>query len=530
MKWAALGAAVLTLHSVQAATGGAELLQAHCASCHLQEDGSLSRIDAQRKSPEAWQMTINRMRAAHGVSLAREDMSEGEVLGAMVKHLADTRGLAPAETTGLRYILERNGNTIEAFPQEMTEMCGRCHSSARVALQRRTPEEWNRIIDQHLGQWPSTEYSLYGRDREWLKIARNDIIPQLSASYPLQTAEWDDWQAAEKNAPDGSWAMSGHVPGEGDFSAVMSVTPSPDRPDNYRVEIRGHYADGGAMYASGTALLYTGFEWRSRLKIGEEVFNQSFALAPDGLSLSGRMYQRDQELVGAPVTAIKDTGRPAILSVYPKGVAINTTSEVVVTGLNLEPEKFNVEGATTTVAASSGPTRAVLAVTPNGGAGTGYRDLSMGDASLDAALAVYAKVDALEVVPGYGIARIGGNGGGTPKVETVFRARGVDHGADGAPGTEDDLDLGYIDSVTWRTVPRDEGAANDRDVEFAGKMDANTGRFVPAAAGPNPARARSTNNAGNLNVVARYEKDEHVVEATGRLLVTVQTWVNPPMK
>ncbi|MGD2008106.1 MAG: hypothetical protein PVJ95_07525, partial [Cellvibrionales bacterium] len=118
----------------------------------------------------------------------------------------------------------------------------------------------------------------------------------------------------------------------------------------------------------------------------------------------------------------------------------------------------------------------------------------------------------------------------TPKVETVFRARGMDHGADGAPGTDDDLDLGYIDSVTWRTVPRDEGAANDRDVEFAGKMDANTGRFVPAAAGPNPARARSTNNAGNLNVVARYEKDEHVVEATGRLLVTVQTWVNPPMK
>lgn len=520
----------MVLQSPQAATVGAELLQSHCASCHLQEDGSLSRIDAQRKSPEAWQMTINRMRAAHGVSLAREDMTEGEVLGAIVKHLADTRGLAPAETMGLRYILEHNGNTIEAFPQEMAEMCGRCHSSARVALQRRTPEEWNRTIDQHLGQWPSTEYSLYGRDREWLKIARNDIIPQLSASYPLQTAEWDDWQAAKKNAPDGSWAMSGHVPGEGDFSAVMSVTPSPDRPDNYRVEIRGHYADGGAMYASGTALLYTGFEWRARLNIGEEVFNQSFALAPDGLSLSGRMYQRDQELVGAPVTAIKDTGRPVILSVYPKGIAINTTSEIVVTGLNLEPEKLTVADATTTAAASSGPTRAVLAVTPSGGAGTGYRNLSMGDASLDAALAVYAQVDSLEVVPSYGIARIGDNGGGTPKVETVFRARGLDHGADGEPGTEDDLDLGYIDSVTWRTVPRDEGAANDRDVEFAGKMDANTGRFVPAAAGPNPARARSTNNAGNLNVVARYEKDEHMVEATGRLLVTVQTWVNPPMK
>ncbi|MEK9542997.1 MAG: hypothetical protein VW016_05945, partial [Luminiphilus sp.] len=91
-RWATLGMAAISLQLVQAATGGPELLQAHCASCHLQEDGSLSRIDAQRKSPEAWQMTINRMRAAHGVSLARDDMSEGEVLGAMVKYLADTRG------------------------------------------------------------------------------------------------------------------------------------------------------------------------------------------------------------------------------------------------------------------------------------------------------------------------------------------------------------------------------------------------------------------------------------------------------
>ncbi|MDA0631693.1 MAG: quinohemoprotein amine dehydrogenase subunit alpha, partial [Proteobacteria bacterium] len=114
---------------------GERLVEVYCAGCHVQADGSLSRIEDQRKTPEGWEMTINRMRITHGLSLQHETMSQGEVLGAMVKYLADTRGLAPSETTSLRYVLEQDGNVVEQFPQEFAEMCGRCHSSARVALQ-----------------------------------------------------------------------------------------------------------------------------------------------------------------------------------------------------------------------------------------------------------------------------------------------------------------------------------------------------------------------------------------------------------
>ncbi len=49
----------------------------------------------------------------------------------------------------------------------------------------------------------------------------------------------------------------------------------------------------------------------------------------------------------------------------------------------------------------------------------------------------------------------------------------------------------------------DKIAKKDEDVKFAGNMNSSTGLFSAAAAGPNPKRYRSTNNAGNLNVVAK---------------------------
>ena len=519
----------LSCSTVWAAVGGEALVQSYCAGCHIQEDGSLSRIQNQRKTPEGWEMTINRMRTMHKLTLQHESMTPGEVLGAMVKYLADTQGLAPSETTGLRYVLERDGNVEEEFPQEFAEMCGRCHSSARVALQRRTMEEWDRTIDFHLGQWPSTEYSLYGRDRPWLKIARERIVPALANDYPLNTAAWADWQNTDKVPPIGDWVISGHVPGEGDFSAVMSVSARPDRPDQFIVELNGHYADGSGMYGKGSALLYTGHEWRASLSVGETKFNQSFALSADGTTLEGRMYQRDQVLVGARVNAIKVGAEPNLLSVYPRALPLDGSTQVTLTGSHLTAGDVKVADASVKVIDATDSTRLVLEVTPSDGAGAGYRAITVAGGKLERGLAFYDQVHEIIVEPSYGIARIGANGGKTPKLETVFRARGTSWGADAQPGTSDDLDLGYIDAVTWRTVPRDEGAERDNDVAFAGTMDPATGRYVPAAAGPNPQRTRSTNNAGNLNVVARYEADGEVIEGTGRLLVTVQRWVNPPM-
>ena len=112
------------------------------------------------------------------------------------------------------------------------------------------------------------------------------------------------------------------------------------------------------------------------------------------------------------------------------------------------------------------------------------------------------ELDALQVEPAFGIARVGDNGGSTPRVNAEFRAVGIDYGADGQPGTDDDLQLGYMDGVSWSVSPWDAIAERDQDVKFAGRMMEGSGIFLPADAGPNPERRMGTNNAGNLKVTA----------------------------
>jgi quinohemoprotein amine dehydrogenase len=125
-------------------------------------------------------MTINRMRLIHGLKLSGQEIAIARSsMRDLVKHLADTQGLAPAESEPYRYLLEQDLNRVEDFDPELAIMCGRCHSSARFALQRRTEDEWAKLVHFHLGQYPSTEYSLYGRDRDWLGQALNETVPAL---------------------------------------------------------------------------------------------------------------------------------------------------------------------------------------------------------------------------------------------------------------------------------------------------------------------------------------------------------------
>ncbi|MEZ5478170.1 MAG: c-type cytochrome [Thiolinea sp.] len=176
---------------------GKQLLNNTCGACHKQEDGSLSRIIGQRKTPEAWQMTIFRMRHLHGLQIDVETQRQ------LVQYLSDTQGLAPEETQDLRYAFDRSPAAQELkFDKPMMEMCGRCHTAARVALQRRSPEEWRTHIDFHLGQFPTTEYQALGRDREWYKIAVEEMVPLLAKQYPLETEAWTQWQAADKTGCD----------------------------------------------------------------------------------------------------------------------------------------------------------------------------------------------------------------------------------------------------------------------------------------------------------------------------------------
>jgi len=511
---------------------GAKLIRTNCLGCHIPTDKGLSRISYQRKTPEGWEMTINRMRLMHGLTLNKGKLDiKGSGLHEIVKYLADNQGLSPNETRGVRYLLEQDLNQIETqFDDDFLTMCARCHSGARIALQRREPKEWNYLVDFHLGQFPSVEYSMFGRDRDWLGIARNKMVPLVSKKYPFTSEDWSSWLAAKKPELEGKWILSGHMPGKGYFSATMKVNQN--NKDYYSLNIEGMYANGEAIKGTGSSVVYTGYDWRGNINFGDISLRQTLAASADGQTLTGRFYQKGQELVGMKITAIKDASTTQLLSVFPSHIKKGETTTLTITGLGLDVGSSLSLPANIVAnkVVSQSANRIVVNVTAKDNAQIGYVDIQVGEAKLTNQLAIYKQIDALEVVPSYGVARVGNNGGSTPKTNALFRAVGIDYGKDGIANTEDDINLGYIEEVSWAVVPRDEIAKKDKDVKFAGQMNSHTGLFTPAAAGPNPERYRSTNNAGNLNIVAKLTENGNEISGTGRLLVTVQRWNNPPLK
>ena len=126
-----------------AASDPEQIIARSCAGCHLPDgEGRWFRISDQRKTPEGWQMTLVRMQLAHQAKFIDPAGGDSQAaMRALVKYFADTQGLAPQESAPYRYILEQELDTVEDHDTEQYRtMCARCHSGARVALQRRTEE------------------------------------------------------------------------------------------------------------------------------------------------------------------------------------------------------------------------------------------------------------------------------------------------------------------------------------------------------------------------------------------------------
>ena len=465
MKRALLGF-LLGCVALAAAPSGAEtpeeLLHNTCSGCHQPDSaGRLSRISQQRKTPEGWAMTIQRMEDLHGITVSSQDLPLGsdDAQRTLVKYHADTQGLAPEETAGFRYALEQRLDDFEPVDADFKMMCGRCHSAARVLLQRRPLEEWKKVVHYHLGQYPSTEYSAGGRNLDWFPIALNETAPMLAKKYAYESAAWKKWQKAKKPDLSGKWSVSGEQPSKGPFEGTMSATPS--GADEYAIEFSGEYLRSSEkLSGTGRATVYTGYEWRATLTLGGVKWQQVLeARKRDGLStLAGRMYERDHAELGISLEAI--SARTPFMHMPAPGSS--------------------------------------------------------------------ARTDRIAVEPPYQVARVGDGGGPIPKEYAVFDAVAWSNGPDGKPETPDDVRIGAL-PANWRVEPWHEQARKDRDVEFAGVMDATTGVFTPGDAGPNPARKYGTNNAGNLKVIATVKDGDKTLTGEAHLIVTVQRWINSPI-
>lgn len=512
---ASLAAAAASLAQPALAAGrtGEQILGETCAACHAKEgDQQFSRISHQRKTPEGWLMSIARMQVMHGVKIDDADRRT------LVKYLADRQGLAPSETEGVRYAMERRLNTVEQFDDQFAQMCARCHSGARVALQRRPAKEWEHLVNFHLGQWPSLEYQAQSRDRDWLPIALGEMVPKLASQYALDNPAWADWQKAKPSAASlpGQWSFSGHLPARGDVRGVMTVTA--EQGDSFKVGLKGQYADGTPLEGSGSAILYNGYEWRGNLKVGDVAMRQVFS-ALNG-EMRGRMFETAHDERGLDFVAAK-AGTPRLLAVQPGYLKAGSEAELTLVGSELAGTPDFGPGVEVVKVLEQGPERMRVKVKAAADAAAGSRTVAVG-ALKGVSLAVYQSVSEVKVVPAFSVARVGDNGGSTPKMQGRFDAEAWGQDAAGKA-----FRIGYL-PAKWSVEAFNEQAVEDQDVKFAGRMQAD-GVFVPGDAGPNPARKMSTNNAGNLKVIARVDDGGKPLSGEGQLIVTVQRWNNPPL-
>lgn len=503
---AASALAIAAVLNPAPAAADAEQLAAACGACHSEvEGGGLSRISGQRKSPEGWMMTINRMNLIHAAGIAPETRN------ALVVYLSDTQGLAPAETAAYRYALEKNPSTIESFEEPLKSMCARCHTGARAMLQARTPEEWTTLIDFHVGQFPTVEYQALGRDRDWYKIAREEIAPMLAESHPLETEAWTAWSGADHKPVAGDWVVLTDLPGKGQAYGRLSVT---GEASPYQVTGEMKLADGTALPVKGTMNLYTGYEWRANLTVGDTPMRQVIALSEDGARLEGRQFVHAHDSLGGRITGARADGPATVLGAVPEA-AKGLSAPVQLVGVGLDGATAE-GGALGGLAANAfGATATVSAEAP------GLVQVSAGGTG--AAIGLFDRIDSLTVEPAFTIARIGGEG--APAITPAgFRAVAWWAGPDAQPGTEDDIRIGQV-PATWSVDNLHEVAAKMEDTRWAGTMAAD-GVFTPAVAGPNPERPFSTNNAGELTVKAEAEG----ASGAGTMIVTVQRFIDTPIR
>lgn len=492
-----------------------QILQESCTACHAQqENNTFSRISNQRKTPEGWLMTIARMQITHGLEISNQDRWN------VVKYLSDKQGLAPSESSDVRYALERRLNTVESYQgEELGEMCARCHSGARFALQRRPAEEWEHLVHFHLGQWQSLEYQALSRDRDWLDLALGKTVFELAERYPLKTKDWDKWS---KNMPSagsfkGSWSFAGHYTGKGEVRGVMQVEPTEG--DRFSVRVTGEYADGTPFSGEGTAVLYSGHEWRANITVDDVVMRQVFSAA-DGV-MQGRMFERKNDERGLDFTAVQE-GKSRVLAVQPAYVKSGTEATITVVGTGLSGKPQFGKGIEVVAIESATDNMMKARIRVGDDAQPGLQSVKVGRAK-GGELAVYEAIDTIKVVPELVVARVGGNGGSVDKVEGRFDAEAWAVDAKGNP-----YRLGVV-PAQWSVDAWDETAVATEDLRFAGKMDAQTGVFVPGDAGPNPERKLSASNVGNLKVIAKVIDGTTTHEAESHMYVAVQRWNIQPI-
>ena len=516
-------------------------VQTACAPCHkADEKGVMSRISFRRNTPEGWETTIRRMVALNGVKLDPDTARQ------VLRYLSDNLGLAPEEVEPAAFEVERRMIDFKYTASRDTEQaCSACHSMGRVLLQRRTKEDWQMLVDMHRGWYPLVDFQAFRRTGPMQREPGPDGRPpdnrhpiekaleHLTSTFPLQTPQWAAWSATMRPPKlEGTWAISGHETGKGPVYGVMRITQGAS-PSEFTTEISFTYARSGqTVTRTGRSNVYTGFQWRGRSTVGsddETSIREVMAVDRDWQSMEGRWYTGGYDELGIDVRLRRVSGAPVILGAARTGLRAGASGqEIRLFGANL-PSTIAARdvdfgpGITVTQVGAATPESVTLVVNVAKDAAVGPRDVVIGGVVKPAAVAVFDRIDYINVGPEWAMARLGGVN--FPKGFARFEAIGFHNGRDGRSNTGDDVQIGLVDA-RW-SLEEYAAVLNDEDLKFVGSIDAATGVFTPNVEGPNPERRGNANNVGDVWAVASYtpEGARRPLRARAHLLVTVPLYM-----
>jgi quinohemoprotein amine dehydrogenase len=528
-----------------------------CSSCHKKDEkGRLTRISYERLTPEGWQQAIKRMVRLNGLSLTPEEAR------GIVKYLSNYHGLAPEEAKPAMYQAEHR-MIDETVPDEsVRNACIICHSYGRIISQRRTKEEWDLLINMHVGYFPVVEFQGFRRfppppdappppPGTDTRHPADRAVEFLAKTFPLQTPEWGAWRAnlrAPKLA--GRWLLTGYQIGRGRVYGEVVIEPGAAE-DEFTTKTKLTYVkDGAVTTRNGRSLVYTGYSWRgrsfndkSRGESNGEIttttdpaeLREVMFVSRDWSQIEGRWFWGDYEEFGIDVTMRRVGAELLVLGLDRSSIKSPSTGEQLkIFGANL-PSDLKTEdvdfgpGFKVKRIVSAASDQAVVEVDVAEGAALGKRDIAVRRSFAPGAITVFDKVDYIKVNPDKAMARLGGVK--FPKGYQQFEAIAWNRGPDNKPQTPDDLNLGPVD-VEW-AIEEFPSIYNDDDKEYIGSLS-RTALFTPAIEGPNPKRKFERNNYGEVWVVATYRskdaapsagKDAKPMTARSYFVVTVPLYV-----
>ena len=467
--WLALGFAVLFVRDARAQEAAKaaqpqgipiddQLTISKCGGCHKRDaNGMMGRLSYIRTSPEVWDQAIKRMIRLNGLTITPAEFHD------ILRFLSSNNGLAPEEMKPAFFEVahETDGYQDDYTPNaSLQNVCNRCHSIGRVLEQRRTREDYEKLVNMHIGLFPGAanifrptpqralseadapahqeETATAGVHMEYPKA----IPPPTDGKYPVDLCAGLSGEGAASDHAgmdflEGGHASpetGGHLASEG-LSAWQrqNLRSGGDRDQARRTTSSlptyssAYASTGTTVKSSGKGIVYTGYNWRGRVTPpGADPaahlitataiptgWREAMMVSRDGNSIDGRWFWGGFGELGIDVHLVRAESEPVVLGTDLAALQSPSKDTVKIYGGNLpaslKPSDIDLgNGVTVTKIVSATPSLATVEVDVAKGLPVGMHDLAIGRASVKEALAVYDKIAYIQVEPEAHMSKLGG--------------------------------------------------------------------------------------------------------------------------